>query len=104
MPHPFTSHTAISWSSGMTAQSFPVRLQSSVCTRDEGGLIGRTRSSICFDGESPSLAPDDILTPLDPRRETMRKNIIAPGGQDAITPADEWLDLDLLARVEVTSE
>jgi len=34
----------------------------------------------------------------------MRKNIIAPAGQDAGTPADEWLDLDLLARVEVTSE
>lgn len=34
----------------------------------------------------------------------MRKNIIAPGGQDAVTPADEWLDLDLLANVEVTSE
>jgi hypothetical protein len=34
----------------------------------------------------------------------MRKNIIVPGGQDAVTPADEWLDLDLLARVEVTSE
>src|SRR5580692_1618988 len=34
----------------------------------------------------------------------MRKSIIAPGGQNAASPADEWLDLDLLARVEVTSE
>lgn len=34
----------------------------------------------------------------------MRKSIIAPGGQDAPTPADEWLDLEQLARVEVTSE
>ena len=34
----------------------------------------------------------------------MRKSIIAPGGQDADTPADEWLDLDQLARVDVTSE
>ena len=34
----------------------------------------------------------------------MRKSIIAPGGQDAPTPADEWLDLERLARVEVTSE
>jgi hypothetical protein len=34
----------------------------------------------------------------------MRKSIIAPGGQDAVTPLDEWLDLDKLARVEVTSE
>lgn len=34
----------------------------------------------------------------------MRKSIIAPGGQNAATPEDEWLDLDLLARVEVTSE
>jgi hypothetical protein len=34
----------------------------------------------------------------------MRKSILAPGEQDAEMPADEWLDLDLLARVEVTSE
>jgi hypothetical protein len=34
----------------------------------------------------------------------MRKSFITPGGQDAPTPADEWLDLDRLARVEVTSE
>jgi hypothetical protein len=34
----------------------------------------------------------------------MRKSIITPGGQDAPTPADEWLDLEQLARVEVTSE
>jgi hypothetical protein len=34
----------------------------------------------------------------------MRKSIITPGGQDAPTPADEWLDLERLARVEVTSE
>jgi hypothetical protein len=34
----------------------------------------------------------------------MRKSIIAPGGGDASTPTDEWLDLDELARVEVTSE
>lgn len=34
----------------------------------------------------------------------MRKSIIAPGGQDRPTPADEWLDLGRLARVEITSE
>lgn len=34
----------------------------------------------------------------------MRKSIIAPGGQDAPTPPDEWLDLERLAQVEVTSE
>jgi hypothetical protein len=34
----------------------------------------------------------------------VRKSIIAPGGQDAPTPADEWLDLERVARVEVTSE
>jgi hypothetical protein len=34
----------------------------------------------------------------------MRKSIITPGGQDAPTPAEEWLDLEQLARVEVTSE
>ena len=34
----------------------------------------------------------------------MRKSIIAPGGQDAPTPADGWLDLERLARVEITSE
>jgi hypothetical protein len=34
----------------------------------------------------------------------VRKSIIAPGGQDAPTPPDEWLDLERLARVELTSE
>ena len=34
----------------------------------------------------------------------MRKSLITPGGQDAPTPADEWLDLERLARVEFTSE
>lgn len=34
----------------------------------------------------------------------MQKSIIALGGQDATTPVDEWLDLDQLARVEVSSE
>lgn len=34
----------------------------------------------------------------------MRKSIITPGGQDAPTPADSWLDLERLARVEITSE
>lgn len=34
----------------------------------------------------------------------MRKSFITPGGQDAATPEDAWLDLDRLARVEVTSE
>ena len=34
----------------------------------------------------------------------MRKSIIPPGGRDEPTPADEWLDLDRVARVEVTSE
>jgi hypothetical protein len=34
----------------------------------------------------------------------MRKSIIAPGGQDAPIPDDEWLDLERLARVEITSE
>jgi hypothetical protein len=36
--------------------------------------------------------------------ETVRKSFITPGGQDAATPEDAWLDLDQLARVEVTSE
>jgi hypothetical protein len=34
----------------------------------------------------------------------MDKSIIAPGGQDRATPVDEWLDLNRLARVEITSE
>ncbi|AWM37799.1 hypothetical protein GobsT_41780 [Gemmata obscuriglobus] len=34
----------------------------------------------------------------------MRKSFITPGGQDAVTPDDAWLDLDRLARVEITSE
>lgn len=34
----------------------------------------------------------------------MRKSIIPSGGQDVPTPAGEWLDLDRLAAVEVTSE
>jgi hypothetical protein len=34
----------------------------------------------------------------------MRKSFITPGGQDAPTPEDVWLDLERLARVEVTSE
>jgi len=34
----------------------------------------------------------------------VRKSFITPGGQDATTPDDAWLDLDRLARVEVTSE
>ena len=36
--------------------------------------------------------------------KTLRKCIIEPGGQNVATPADEWLDLDQLVRVEVTSE
>lgn len=34
----------------------------------------------------------------------MRKSIIPPGGQDEPTPPGDWLDLDRLAQVEVTSE
>lgn len=34
----------------------------------------------------------------------MRKSFITPGGQDTSTPEDGWLNLDQLARVEVTSE
>jgi hypothetical protein len=34
----------------------------------------------------------------------VRKSIITPGGQDAATPAEDWMDLDRLAQVEVTSE
>jgi hypothetical protein len=34
----------------------------------------------------------------------MRKSIITPGGQNAPTPEDLWLDLERLARVEFTSE
>ena len=34
----------------------------------------------------------------------MRKSIIESGGQDAATPSDTWLDLERLARVEITSE
>ena len=36
--------------------------------------------------------------------KTLRESIIEPGGQNVATPADEWLDLDQLVRVEVTSE
>jgi hypothetical protein len=36
--------------------------------------------------------------------KSIRKSIIAPGDQNAAMPADEWLDLNLLCRVEVTSE
>jgi hypothetical protein len=35
---------------------------------------------------------------------TMRKSIIKSGGQDATTPEEKWLDLNRLARVEITSE
>jgi hypothetical protein len=34
----------------------------------------------------------------------MRKSIIPRGERDEPTPADEWVDLDRAARVEVTSE
>jgi hypothetical protein len=34
----------------------------------------------------------------------VRKSIIPSGGQDEPTPAGDWLDLDRLAAVEVTSE
>ena len=34
----------------------------------------------------------------------MRKRIIAPLEQETATPADDWLDLESLAEVEVTSE
>jgi hypothetical protein len=34
----------------------------------------------------------------------MRKSIVVPGSQDAATPHDEWLDLEKLARFEITSE
>jgi hypothetical protein len=34
----------------------------------------------------------------------MRKSIIPSGGQDQPTPADEWVDLNRAAQVEVTSE
>jgi hypothetical protein len=34
----------------------------------------------------------------------MRKTVIAAGGQGRPTPAGDWLDLDRLARVEITSE
>ena len=36
--------------------------------------------------------------------ETVRKSFITPGGQDAATPEDAWLDMESLARVEITSE
>jgi hypothetical protein len=34
----------------------------------------------------------------------VHKSFITPGGQDTATPEDVWLDLEQLARVEVTSE
>jgi hypothetical protein len=34
----------------------------------------------------------------------VRKSIIPGGGLDRPTPAEDWLDLDRVARVEVTSE
>jgi hypothetical protein len=39
-----------------------------------------------------------------PLETAMRKRLIPPGGQDRPTPAGEWIDLNRLARVEVTSE
>jgi hypothetical protein len=36
--------------------------------------------------------------------EAVRKSFITPGGQAAAAPDAAWLDLDRLARVEVTSE
>ena len=53
-------------------------------------------------------ASSHVGTPADPfltyEEQTMRKSFITPGGQDAATPEDVWLDLEQLARVEVTSE
>lgn len=34
----------------------------------------------------------------------MRKSIIPRGGQDSSTPTEDWLDLDRVAHVEITSE
>jgi hypothetical protein len=34
----------------------------------------------------------------------MRKSVIGSGGSDQSVPADEWMDLGRVARVEVTSE
>jgi hypothetical protein len=34
----------------------------------------------------------------------MRKSFIIPGGQNAPTPEDSWLELEPLVRVELTSE
>jgi hypothetical protein len=34
----------------------------------------------------------------------VRKSIITPGGQDQPAAPDEWMDLERVARVEVTSE
>jgi hypothetical protein len=39
-----------------------------------------------------------------PLEIAVRKSIITPGGQDPPTEADEWMELDRVARVEVTSE
>lgn len=34
----------------------------------------------------------------------MRKSVIGSGGSDPTVPADEWMDLERVARVEVSSE
>ncbi len=39
-----------------------------------------------------------------PLEIALRKSIITPGGQDRPTEADEWMEVDRVARVEVTSE
>jgi hypothetical protein len=39
-----------------------------------------------------------------PLEIAVRKSIIPPGGQDEPADADEWIELDRVARVEVTSE
>ena len=48
------------------------------------------------------------MTPADPfltyEVATVRKSFIPPGGQDAAAPEGAWLDVERLARVEVTSE
>ena len=45
-----------------------------------------------------------VAAPGSPEDMDMRKSIIPSGGQDEPTPAGDWLDLDRLAAVEVTSE
>lgn len=60
-------------------------------------------------GDGPCAGAAFALRPVprpgaNPLEMAVRKSIITLGGQDRPTDADEWMELDQVARVEVTSE